>query len=618
MTFSSVPDPAELKKLDPSGLNDLCALLREKIISTVSRNGGHLSSNLGDVELTVALHRVLNCPKDKLLFDVGHQCYAHKLLTGRAERFDTLRCTGGICGFPRREESEYDTFSTGHASNAISAALGLVRARDLSGENYKVVTVLGDGALTGGMAYEGLNDAGRVKTQLLVILNDNGMSISGNVGALNQYLTHLRLSKGWQYVKKSFSTFLRRIPRYGEQLNSRFQRIKDHIRNIFVHDTFFSALGFRYLGPVDGHDIQGLEKVIRKATELSEPVLLHVYTQKGRGFTPAEDKPDVFHGTPPFSIETGEASFSERFCFGRCAAETLTEAAKRDDRICVITAAMAQGTCMDHFAASYPDRFFDVGIAEEHAVTMAGGLSIGGMRPFVAIYDTFLQRGFDQIIEDICLQKVPVCFLCDRAGLGSNDGSSHHGVFGMSFLSAAPEMNVLMPCNLNELRQMILWHLTQNKPTVIRYPRNEPEEMHHIEFHFRPGRWETLRDGTDAAILCASSLLKEALSAADRLKKQGISLRVINASTLKPLDEELLKSLCVPFFTAEENSPYGSFASSVCLFCSRLGIPAPRGTFTLPDRFIPHGSHKDLLKMCGLDGESLAQKIAALLPVSQK
>lgn len=445
--LEKIHSPQDIKTLTEAELEQLAAEIRNRIITTVSKNGGHLASNLGDVELTLALHRALDCPKDKIVFDVGHQCYTHKLITGRAEAFDTLRKTNGICGFTRRNESEYDSFDSGHASNAISAALGMARARDIKGTDEKIAVVIGDGALTGGMAYEGLNDAGNSNTQLLVILNDNGMSISGNVGAINNYLTHMRLSKGWQNLKKGVSAFLFRIPICGNVLHRGFKRIKNKIRNVFVHDKLFTALGFDYFGPIDGQDIHGLEKTIKRALELNERILIHVYTRKGSGFAPAEDQPDAFHGTPPFSIEDGAPFKVGEKDFGRTACEVLMEHAEKDKTITVVTAAMTLGTGMQPFAAAHPKRTFDVGIAEEHAVTMSGGLALSGMKPFTAIYDSFLQRGYDQLIEDVCMQKAPVCFLCDRAGIGSADGASHHGMFGAGYLMSAPGMTVLQPMN---------------------------------------------------------------------------------------------------------------------------------------------------------------------------
>jgi 1-deoxy-D-xylulose-5-phosphate synthase len=446
MAFHEPWSPEKLKQCTPREIDELIPLLREQIIDAVSRTGGHLASNLGVVELTVAMHRVFSSPEDKFIFDVGHQCYAHKILTGRGGRMDMLRQYQGIAGFPKREESPHDAYGTGHASTALSAGLGFARARDLKGEDHHVVVVVGDGALTGGMCYEALNDAGCTKTRMIVILNDNQMSIAPNVGAVSRYLTYMRTSKGWINAKKIVAESLKVIPLIGKPLHGLLQRSKNHIRNFFIRDRFFDAFGFRYLGPVDGHDEQGLERFLRRAKRFNEPVLLHIVTTKGKGYSVAENDPSRAHGMPAFDPQNGEprAASSARG-FGSAAGQLLAELGKEDERIVAITAAMADSTGLGAFQKAFPARVFDVGIAEEHAVTMAAGLAAGGMRPVVAIYDTFMQRAYDQLIVDVCLQNLPVVFLVDRAAMGGEDGPSHHGVFGASFMRHIPGMTVLNP-----------------------------------------------------------------------------------------------------------------------------------------------------------------------------
>jgi len=607
MNLKDISSPQALKGMKPDELKALAGEIRETIMGTVSHNGGHLASNLGIVELTLALHRTLDCPKDQLVFDVGHQCYAHKLLTGRYADFPTLRQLDGLCGFPRREESEYDSFGAGHASTAISAALGMARARDLKGEDYRVVAVVGDGALTGGMCYEALNDAGSRNTQLTVILNDNGMSISRNVGALSGQLTRLRVSRGWMGMKKALSQGLKWMP----PIHKAFQHIKNGVRNVLVKDKFFTALGFHYFGPIDGHDLEGLERVLMRIRDLKEPVLLHVVTQKGRGFTQAEQRPEAFHGVAPLYIENGIGSRKNPPSLGSKAGEHLTHLAKKDQRVCAVCAAMADGTGFSCFEKAHPDRFFDVGIAEEHAVTLAAGMAAGGLRPFVAIYETFLQRAFDQIMEDVCLQGLPVCFLMDRAGLGGEDGATHHGIYGIAMLHAIPGLTLLSPRNEGELTQMMDWALTHNGPVAIRYPRNGMEQAAEGDA-FRPGRWQCLRKGTAGALISYSTLLDECLVAADYLVREGMDIAVYNASSLNPLDEECLKTLnqqSIPFYTVEEHALSGGLGSITAACCARLGIAPPRAMLGLPVGYIPHGSREGLLKRFGLHGETIAQKI---------
>ncbi len=612
MDLNEIQSPEGVKRLRREELPDLAEALRKRVIETVAQNGGHLSSNLGIVELTIALHRVFDCPKDKIIFDVGHQCYPHKLLTGRDPLFDTLRTYGWLCGFPRAEESPYDAYNTGHASTAISAALGFCRARDLQGENYNVIAVVGDGAMTGGMCYEALNDAGSAKTRIIVILNDNGMSISGNVGALTKYLLHLRTSKGWVKTKQAVSKTLLKMPVGGRTLYTAFQRIKNSIRNIFIRDNFFTTLGFHYFGPVDGQDAAGLERILKRVKGLNEPVLLHVVTQKGCGYTPAEDMPDVFHGTPPFSVENGQkSSETKERSFGAHAGNILTELAEKDQRICVITAAMTGGTGMEGFQKAHPDRLFDVGIAEEHAVSLAAGMARGGLKPVVAIYDTFMQRAFDQLMEDVCLQNLPVVLLMDRAALSSADGATHHGVFGLSYLSPMPNMQIFCPRSCEELEGMLRYALTCDHPVAIRYPRTEDSTAQRpLKQPFTVGKWETLESGKDLALLCVNPMIELGLNVRSILAKNGLSAAVVNASGIKPLDGEMLKNLAgTPLFTLEEHVLRGGFGSQVNQWNAQNGLPPVTQAFGLPDRFVGHGDRKSLLQECGLSAEEIAETI---------
>ncbi len=610
--------PEKLKQCTPAEVKALIPELRHRIVDTVSRTGGHLASNLGVVELTVALHRVFDSPRDKLVFDVGHQCYTHKMLTGREGRMDSLRQFGGLAGFPRREESPHDAYGTGHASTALSAGLGLARARDLAGEDYNVVVVVGDGALTGGMCYEALNDAGNSRTRLIAILNDNQMSISPNVGAVARHLTFLRSSVGWLHAKKVVAEALLRLPLIGKPLHDLLQRFKNNIRNFLVRDKFFSAFGFRYLGPVDGHDEAGLERVLRRARRFDEPVLLHVVTTKGKGYAVAESDPSRAHGMPAFDPADGSPrDASSARSFGRQAGLLLTELAKKDERIVAVTAAMTDSTGLGPFGRAFPRRLFDVGIAEEHAVTMAAGMAAGGLRPVVAIYDTFLQRAYDQIVVDVCLQKLPVLFLVDRAALGGDDGPSHHGVFGASFLRHIPNMQVFNPRSVEEMEHMIRWALSQDGPCAIRYPRAENAMMARVPCAgFAPGVWETLEKGGDLCLIATGPLVAEALKAARLLRERGISAGVINASSVKPLDEAALRRLSAsgsPYLVIEEGALAGGLGSAVCERCVELGLKPPAQILALPDSFIPQGRHDQLIRLTELDGESIAAQVSSLL-----
>ena len=611
MVLERIHSSEDVKRLSSKELPVLAQELRARIIDSVSRNGGHLASNLGVVELTIALHRAFDFPKDALIFDVGHQCYAHKLLTGRADSFDTLRQFGGLAGFPRREESPYDAFDTGHASTAISAAAGMARARDLAGGSQSVVAVVGDGALTGGMCYEALSDAGSSKLRMIVVLNDNGMSISRNVGAVSRYLTHMRSSKGWFEAKHVVGDFLRRIPVVGNSLHAFFQRIKNSLRNIFVQDRLFDSLGFHYLGPVDGRDITGLERLFRRARQLDEPVLIHVVTKKGRGYSQAESDPTRLHGTPPFDVHTGEPLNPAGKSMGKAAGDALCAMAAADSRIVAVTAAMTGSTGLGEFASRYPDRLYDVGIAEEHAVTMAAGLAAGGARPFVAIYDSFLQRAYDQILLDVCEQHLPVCFLVDRAGL-IEDGVTHQGVYGNAFLTQMPGLTVLNAATCDELQAMIRYALTLDAPVAIRYGKTETENVAvwPREKPYAP-MWPLLRTGDELAILACGAMVGQAMRAAELLDQQSLRCAVYAADCIQPLDESVLNQLKdSKLVTLEEGVVSGGLSSLVPAWRAAHGVCKPLLTLGVEGLCATQGDHTLQLRAQGLDAESVARRIA--------
>ena len=616
MHLNKIATPEDIRGLSYDELNRLAEEIREALITTVAKRGGHLASNLGVVELTLALHRVLDTPKDKLIFDVGHQSYVHKLLTGRYARFGTLRSFGGLSGFPKRGESEYDAFETGHASTAISAALGMARARDMRGEKHCVVAVVGDGAMTGGMCYEALNDAGSGKTQLLVILNDNGMSIAPNVGAFSRHLTNLRVSKGYASTKQRMKNRLNRIPVLGKPLYRLFKKLKRAVKSLLVSDSLFEALGFRYFGPIDGHDLVMLEKTLRKAKEYEGPAVLHVMTRKGYGYEKAEQMPEMFHGVPPFYVETGDMrSKAAGVSFGEAMAQELTAMTEADDRIVAITAAMPGGTGLSVYAEKYPDRVIDVGIAEEHAVTMAAGLAAGGMKPYFAVYASFFQRGHDQMIHDVCMQHLPVTFLLDRAGLVGQDGSTHHGVYDLAQMLPIPGLTVLAPRDIAELRAMLKWTRQHDGPVAIRYGRDSVDltATYPVET-FTPGKWDVLEAGDDCALLAVGSMVTTALETRRLLLNMGLSAAVISCSTVKPMDEALLRSLKDKrFVTMEEHALIGGFGSAVSAFCVREEMNGPMATFGIDDMYIQHGRRDQLMKYIGLQPDQLARRIEMLV-----
>lgn len=612
-----INSPEDLRSLDRTCLDGLAKEIRTRLINTVSQTGGHLAASLGAVEIAIAVHYVFRAPEDRIIWDVGHQAYAHKLLTGRREQFDTLRQAGGISGFPRREESEYDPFDTGHGSTAIAAALGMAKARDIQGRDYAVIAIVGDGAMTGGMAFEALNLAGHLDTPLIVVLNDNQMSISDNVGALAGYLRKVRLDPHYLRAKSDFESAVSRLP-LGGSLIEAVDRFKDGIKQLLIPGMLFEELGFTYLGPIDGHRLPVLLETLEQAQSLARPVLIHCITQKGRGYVPAENDAAKWHRTGAFDVETGEpVSSSSGHSFTHVFGRTVLEAAERDDRVVAITAAMKEGTGLSDFADRFPERFFDVGMAEQTAVTFGAGLAAAGMKPVVAIYSTFLQRAYDQIVHDVALPRLPVTLALDRAGLVGEDGPTHHGAFDLSYLRHIPNTVVMVPRDLSELRAMVWTGLELGAPAAIRYPRGEGAGLPTDEARALPiGKAEVLRPGDAVAVLALGTMVEPALAAAGLLAGQGIEACVVNARFVKPLDGELICQLANEtglVVTVEENTVAGGFGSGVAELLDESGIRAPVLRLGLPDRFIGHGPREQLLADVGLEPSAMAEQIARLV-----
>ena len=624
----NIKDPSFLKSMTTPELEALSKEIRTFLIENLSKTGGHIGPNLGVVELTIALHKCFDSPKDKLIWDVGHQSYVHKILTGRAKDFETIRQYKGLSGFPKRDESEHDVWETGHSSTSLSAAMGMAIARDLKKEKSFIIPIIGDGALTGGMALEALNHIGAEKKNMIVILNDNEMSIAPNVGALHHILGRLRTTGKYQWVKDELEYVLKKIPAVGGRLASTAERIKDSLKYLVVSGIFFEELGFTYFGPIDGHSYHDLFENIQYAKKTEGPVLLHVITKKGKGYQPAEaDKIGTWHGTGPYKIETGD--FVKPTAIGpawsKLVSETVSKLARDDKRIVAITPAMPVGSKLEGFASEFPDRMYDVGIAEQHAATMAAGLATQNMKPFLAIYSTFLQRAYDQVVHDICRQNLNVFIGVDRAGLVGADGETHQGVFDVAFLRNLPNMVLMMPKDENEGQHMVYTALQYNDgPIAMRFPRGNglgvplDEELNTIPI----GSWEILREGTDACILTFGTTIQMALEASDILSKQGKSVKVVNARFIKPLDHEMLLGILreeVPILTIEEAVLQGGFGSAILEFAhdhefhnakiSRMGIP---------DKFIEHGSVSKLLEEIGLTAEQAAILLADMIPQKQK
>lgn len=619
--LDKINSPADVKKLSDEQLKQLAAEIRQLLIKVISHTGGHLAPNLGVVELTLALHKVFNTPQDKLVFDVGHQAYIHKIITGRREQFPTLRQYGGLSGFPKRSESEHDAFGTGHSSTSISAALGMAVARDLQGEDYNVVAIIGDGSMTGGMAFEALNNAGTLHKKMVVVLNDNEMSISKNVGAMSDYLYHLRTGETYNKIKNDIEGWLKNME-FGTDVLKAIRRLKGSVKYLMVPTSIFEELGFTYLGPVDGHDIHGLIEVLQAAKKIDGPVMVHVLTKKGKGYKPAEESPNKFHGTGPFEIATGKkitnpaAPISYTEVFGK----TITELADSDKKIVGLTAAMPDGTGLNIFAQAHPDRFFDVGIAEQHAVTAAAGMATAGMKPVTAIYSTFMQRAYDSILHDICMQKLHVTMCLDRAGLVGDDGYTHHGVFDYAYLRSIPNMTIMAPKDENELRHMLKTALSFNGPISVRYPRGSgvgvdiTEPMQELPI----GKAEVLREGKELCFWAIGSMVQSAVQAADKLKEQGIDAGVVNMRFAKPLDKELLIEHAKRYgkiVTLEEGVLAGGVGSEVLEILDDAGLLQQCALLRLgiPDEFVTHGDKKLLFRDLGLDTDAIVQKAAAFV-----
>jgi 1-deoxy-D-xylulose-5-phosphate synthase len=628
LDVTKIKNPCFLKSMSTEELVQLSADIRQFLIEKLSKTGGHIGPNLGVVELTIALHKMFDSPKDKFLWDVGHQSYVHKILTGRASEFDTLRQYKGLCGFPKRSESEHDVWETGHSSTSLSAAMGMAIARDLKGTDEYIIPIIGDGALTGGMALEALNHIGHEKKDIIVVLNDNEMSIAPNVGALHNVLGRLRTAGKYHWVKDELEMLLKKIPAVGGKLAATAERIKDSLKYLLVSGVFFEELGFTYFGPVDGHNFDDLLENLHYAKKTKGPVLLHVITKKGKGYHPAEnDKVGTWHGTGPYKIETGDfikpvnapPSWSELI------SETVRKLAREDDRIVAITPAMPVGSKLEGFAREFPDRMYDVGIAEQHATTLAAGLATQGMKPFLAIYSTFLQRAYDQVVHDVCRQNLNVFFGIDRAGLVGADGETHQGVFDIAFLRHVPNIVLMMPKDENEGQHMVYTAIKYNDgPIALRFPRGNglgvklDEELKQIPI----GTWEVLREGRDIAILTFGTTIPMALEAAEKLAKENISVKVVNARFIKPMDEKMLHEILqtnMPVLTIEEAVLQGGFGSAVLEFAHEQGYHhAVIDRMGVPDRFIEHGSVKELLQEIGLTTTHVVERIQTIIPRKQK
>ncbi|AMA64282.1 1-deoxy-D-xylulose-5-phosphate synthase [Kurthia gibsonii] len=623
MDLNTISSPSFLKNLNKKQLQDLAVDIRKFLVEKCSVTGGHIGPNLGVVELTIALHRVFNSPQDKFLFDVGHQAYVHKILTGRADQFDTLRQYKGLCGFPKRNESEHDVWETGHSSTSLSAAMGMAAARDVQGKHNHVVPIIGDGALTGGMALEALNHIGHEKTNMTVILNDNEMSIAPNVGALHNMLSRMRTATPYNRAKDDFEGLLKRIPAVGGRLASTAERVKDGLKYLVVPGMFFEELGFTYLGPIDGHDFEALESTLLNAKRTEGPVIVHVITKKGKGYSPAEnDKIGNWHGTGPYKMETGDFVKSSVTAPGwsKLIADTVTRIAREDDRVVTITPAMPVGSKLEGFAKEFPKRFFDVGIAEQHATTMAAGMAAEGSKPFLSIYSTFLQRAYDQMLHDICRQNLNVFVGIDRSGLVGADGETHQGVFDINFLRSMPNIVIMMPKDENEGQHMVQTALAYDEgPICLRYPRGNglgvpmDEELKTLPI----GSWEVLKVGTDATILTFGTTIPMAEEAAEKLAEQGISVEIVNARFIKPMDEEMLHRIYQtgrPVLTIEESMLQGGFGSAVLEFANDHGYDTNQTErMGIPDEFIEHGSVDLLMRDIHLTAEEAEKRITKLV-----
>ena len=601
--------PKDLKKLNLEEKNELCKEIRELIIDVTSKNGGHVASNLGVVELTVALHSTFNTPKDKIIWDVGHQCYVHKILTGRKEKFSSIRQFGGISGFPKICESEYDSFNTGHSSTSISVAAGMARARDILKEDYDVIAVIGDGSLTGGMALEALNDVGSSKTNVKVILNDNEMSISKNVGGIPLYLSKIRTKTGYTRSNRKIKELTNRIPFIGKPIVSFAHYTKQVIKRAVIHNMYFEDIGFTYLGPVDGHNIHKLEDIFERSKKIDGPVLIHVVTKKGKGYEPAEKNPDKFHGISAYDKETGQTK--KKKDYSKVFGDKLIELAKKDKKIVAVTAAMRDGTGLKEFSTQFPDRFFDVGIAEQHALGLIAGMAKAGLKPVLPIYSSFLQRGYDQIIHDIALSNIPVTVCIDRAGIVGNDGETHQGIFDLSFLSSIPNIVIMAPKNFEELKKMLEFGVNLNKPVFIRYPRGGENYQFQKTEDIEYGKAEIITEGTDLSIIAIGKMVERAKEVADLLPEK--SIEIINARFLKPLDEStILKSIrkTKKVVTIEDNLLKGGLGTSVIELINRSNLENIKvKCYGYNDIFVEHGGLNELENKYNLTKEKISKNL---------
>jgi len=616
MILEQIKGPEDLKKLTSEELSQLAEEIRAFLIEKISHTGGHLASNLGVVELTIALFRTFDLPEDKIIWDVGHQSYTHKILSGRRMEFDELRQYGGLSGFPKRKESPYDSFDTGHSSTSISAGLGIAQGRDILGEDYKVVSVIGDGALTGGMAYEALNNAARMKKNFIIILNDNKMSISENVGGMSGYLGGLRTGAGYNDLKKNVADTLERIPVVGGRMIDKIKRTKNSIKQLFIPGMLFENMGITYLGPVDGHNIPALCKVLKEAQKLDHAVLVHVLTKKGKGYEPAEKNPAHFHGVSPFDIKTGKPLAEKKYpTYTDVFSKKLCQLGETHPELVAVTAAMPDGTGVAAFGKKFPDRFFDVGIAEAHAVTSAAGMAAAGLRPVVAVYSSFLQRGYDQILHDVCIQNLPVLFAVDRAGLVGSDGETHQGIFDYSYLTSIPNMSVAAPKNLWELRAMLDFAMDYKAPFAIRYPRGTAyrglkEFMQPIAY----GKGEIIYEEENIALLAVGSMVSTGEHVRAKLKEEGVSCTLANARFVKPFDKELVDRLAKNhrlIVTMEENVLQGGFGLPVTAYIHEHYPQVKVMNIALPDAYVEHGNVSVLRKGLGIDSDSIIQRLKA-------
>lgn len=607
--LDKINSPEDLKKINIQEKEELAQEIRDLIIDATAKNGGHVASNLGIVELTIALHSVLNSPQDKIVWDVGHQCYVHKILTGRKDKFNTIRQFGGISGFPKTCESEHDSFNTGHSSTSISIATGMARARDILKEDYEVIAVIGDGSLTGGMALEALNDCGSSKTNVKVILNDNEMSISKNVGGIPLYLSKIRTKTGYTRSNRKIKEITNKIPIIGKPIVSFAHYTKQIIKRAVIPNMYFEDIGFTYLGPVDGHNIRKLEDIMERSKKIKGPVLIHVVTKKGKGYKPAEENPNKFHGVSAYDKETGEILKSSKG-YSKVFGETLVKLAEKDQKIVAVTAAMCDGTGLKEFAEKYPERFFDVGIAEQHAIGLIAGMARAGLKPVLPIYSSFLQRGYDQIIHDIAISKIPVTVCIDRAGIVGNDGETHQGIFDLSFLSSIPNIVIMAPKNFEELEKMLELAVNTDKPVFIRYPRGGENYKFEKTEEIGLGKAEVIQEGTDLSIIAIGKMVSKAKEISDMLPEK--SIEIINVRFLKPLDEEtILKSIkkTKQVITIEDNLLKGGLGSAIIELVNKSDLNIKIKTYGYEDTFVEHGKVEQLEEKYGLTAEKIAEKL---------